>query len=149
MRELMDRGLRALILFVIAWVILGVMNMFACRQVEGGEMGSAVEAGSWKFMAPVSKLEDVEIDSIVHFGYEGRMSTRDSFVDRVKEGPGEMAEFSSYLSTIRGSSDEKETLTILIPRDCFLILADITKINDTDSRRLGPIRFWAIDGKVR
>lgn len=149
MRELLDRGLRALMLFVIAWVILGVMNMVACRQVEGGEMGSAVEAGSWKFMAPVYKLEHVEMDSVVHYGYEGSMSTRDSFVGRVKEGPGKMAELPSYLSTINGSSNEKETLTILIPRDCFLILADITKINDTDSRRFGPIRFWAIDGKVR
>ena len=149
MRELGDRLLRAGILFVLIWVVLVVMNITACRQVKGSEMAPVLESGDTKFMAPVTGKEGMATGQVVHYHQNPPTGVQqETFVGRIQGLEGDTAEMPSLFSTLNGH-DEKDTIKLLVPRGCVIVLAENMKMKNVDSRNYGPIRIWAIDARTR
>lgn len=149
MREFADRLLRAGILFVLIWVVLGVSTMVSCRQVRGSEMSPVLDPGGWEFMAPVSGEDGLSAGQVVHFHQDPLGGVQqETFTSRIEAKEGESIEISSALSTILGH-DPKDTVKLIVPRDCVVLLAENKGQRNVDSRNFGPIRVWAIDARTR
>lgn len=149
MRELGDRLLRAGILFVLIWVVLYVMNIMACRQIKGSEMAPVIEAGGYKFMAPVSGKEGMATGQVVHFHQEPPTGVQqETFVGRIEALEGSTQDMPSLISILNGH-DKNDRIKLLVPRGCVIVLAENQKMDKVDSRFFGPIRLWAIDARSR
>lgn len=143
MKELIDRLWRAMALFVMAWGILYGINNVGCSSIGGAEMSPVVSQGGWLTIKPLHNIDDLKAakEKVVSFGYAGK-----TFASRIKGIPGEVIQIPSVMSTIDGN-DPKDTVEILVPRGCFLLMAENPAIPDCDSRKFGPVGAWAIKGR--
>lgn len=143
MKELADRLWRAMALFVVVWALLIFINNVGCNQIVGAEMSPVVSQGSWMPMRPVHNVDDLgdANGKVVSYTYAGKI-----MASRIKGIPGTVVKLPSVFSTIDGN-DPKETVEVIVPRGCFLMLAENPVVPDCDSRKFGPVGAWTIKGR--
>ena len=150
MGELVDRGVRAGILFVFIWAILWTMNNYGCAQIPGHEMEPEIERGGWQLGSPFHGKPDVSKDNVVTYEVWNRNKNQSLFVGKIVFTPGQMATLPSVLNWQDGmpiGSDEQ--VTLLVPRDHLIILADNKGAQNADSRAFGPVDIAALQKSVR
>jgi hypothetical protein len=152
MKNLIRRGLRTLSFFAVAWVLLLVYSHVACKKVGGHEMSPTIEEGSFKITYPLDSPDGVAEEDILHYSLthpDPRM-TRSDFAARVKGLPGQTVKTQCGLWMPEGTPLEE--IDLVVPRDCFWLIGDYREkhiANRVDSRGVGPVGFWAVNGKVK
>jgi hypothetical protein len=147
-KELIDRTWKAFVGFIIIWAILWGVTNYGLKKGTGGEMSPAVNNEDHVIMKLGSGKEGLEEGQIVRYSYYGEVAPRHrkEFMSRIKGLPGQEVPVPSSLISSPGN-DPKETVTILVPRGCVLLIADDAGVGDCDSSRFGPIGVWAIDAR--
>ncbi len=107
----------------------------------------------------VFKTADFQRGDVVVYEYEQAGLNQAAMAGRVIGLPGDRVQIAEGDVSVNGAKVDQsyvsersaETLAeIVIPRDCLYILCDNRReYAEYDSRGLGPIGVWAIDGKFR
>lgn len=150
--------------FAILWVGLWVFNNFGCQRVESGEMEPTLKKDSQKSIdSKIRSIEQLAVDDLVSFTYIQSGKSQATYAARVIAMPGDRVEIKAGEVYVNGSkiganyvaansrSDVKEAYPeILVPRDSVYVLCDNRRAFDkSDSRAIGPIGVWAINGKFK
>lgn len=147
-KELTDRGVRILIVFVLVWVACFGYKSFGCAKIEGPEMSPTIDSGKFIFTRPVATTADVAAEDVLLYELHNiTEETRAGYGGRVKAMPGQMYEkLPTFGSTRQGH--EPDAVNLPCPRDCFILIADAENVGkDYDSRRMGVIPLPAVKGK--
>lgn len=162
--ELITRYVKLLILFALAWGGIFVWNTQGCRKISGSEMEPFVKRDKWAWINPRARdpEKDLNRGDVVFFSctVPGKRQQRPDAVSRVVGLPGDRVKIvkgevfvngdagqEMVPPTARGTEDYEE---IIVPRDCVFLLCDNRRQGrDFDSRTLGPVGKWAIQGKLK
>ncbi len=164
MVELLQKYLRILVFFFVAWFLLWIWNNTGCRKIEGKEMSPGIEKDDFKVVLSQKRLpKDLQADDVVCVEYERATLSQKSFAGRVFGKPGDLiwverkfvsAQLQSDGLEVRRERPTKEEegrwLPIIVPRGTYYVVCD-NKRDFTlyDSRGVGPIGVWAVRGKLK
>ena len=162
--ELVIRYVKLLIFFALIWGGIVLWNTQGCRKVSGGEMEPSVKRDKWAWINPRARDPETDLNrgDVVFFEYTvpGRRQQRQETVSRVMGLPGDRIKIVKgevfvngdkaqelIPASARGNEDFEE---VLVPRDCVFLLCDNRRQGrEFDSRSLGPIGKWAVQGKLK
>jgi signal peptidase I len=163
MGELVTRWVKIGIYFVAAWFVIWAYNSIGCRKMEGGEMEPTMKHDEFRLIFPKAfrPNDPIQFNDVVYFEYEQKGRSQANFGGRVIGLPGDrirIQEGDVYRndgkidqSYVASSQKTTETLAeIIVPRDCMYVLADNRReFADLDSRGIGPIGMWSVEGRMR
>lgn len=164
MVELVQRYVKVLVFFVVAWFLLWIWNNTGCRKIEGKEMSPGIEKDDFKIVLSQKRLpKDLQANDIVYVEYERTNLPQKSITGRVFGKPGDLIWVEKKFVSVQLQSDglevrrerpaeaEKERwLPVIVPRDTYYVVCD-NKRDYTlyDSRGVGPVGVWAVRGKLK
>ena len=149
--------------FVVLWVGIWLFNAFSCQKIESREMEPLLKAESRKLIDPrIRSTDELRHDDLISYTYFTGKS-QSIFAARVIGLPGERVRIeagdvyvnntklgSTYVSPGSKSDARENYAEIIVPRDTVYVLCDNRKGFDKyDSRAVGPIGLWAINGKFK
>ena len=161
---LLLRLLKTLGGFAALWLLIWVFNNFGCQKVEGGEMEPTLKREAHKSVEPKIRLiEQLAIDDLISYSYTIPGKPQPAIAARVIGMPGDRVAVKGGEVYVNGSkigsnyvasgskSDPKENLAeIIVPRESVYVLCDNRRSFDKfDSRGIGPVDLWAINGKFK
>lgn len=163
--ELILRFAKVLVAFLILWGAIWAFNTYGCRRVEGDEMEPTLQKEKLKgFSSKLHRPDQLERGDIISFLYSfpGRASR---FVTaRVIALPGERVRMEKGDVLVNGSKvggewvsaanrSQDDYAEIIVPRDTVFVLCDKRKVQyqqpPWDSRSIGPVPMWAIQGAYK
>jgi signal peptidase I len=162
MGELITRWLKIGIGFLLIWVLIYVWNMMGCRKVVEQEMHPTIPRDRFKVIYPgqFRPQHFNRTTDALFFEYLQAGQPQSSFAARVIALPGDRVRISEGevfvndqkvdQSFVAADCKSAETLAeIVVPKDCVYVLCDNRRsFGRYDSRGIGPVRVWAIDGKI-
>ncbi|HEX7901364.1 MAG TPA: signal peptidase I [Planctomycetota bacterium] len=145
--------------FVFFWILLWVYNARGCQRIEGKEMEPTLLAQKTQTIRPnAGRIDEIERGDIVSFSSvsAGKVKAVAARViglpgDRVRVEKGEVLvngnkAGAEYVSAANKSTDDYAE--IIVPRDSVFLLCDNRKAGLTlDSRAVGPVLKWALNGR--
>ncbi len=146
--------------FVFFWILLWVYNARGCQRIEGKEMEPTLTAQKTQTIRPnVGRMEDLERGDIVSFSTASSGRGVKAVAARVIGLPGDRVRIekgdvlvnggktgSEYVSAANKSTEDYAE--IIVPRDSVILLCDNRKVGLTiDSRAIGPVSKWALNGR--
>jgi signal peptidase I len=164
MMQVLIRLLKLLGGFAVIWILLIVYNNFGCQAVEGGEMEPTLKRDSRKTVDPrIRSVEQLQREDLVSFTYEMPGKSQKTYAARVIGLPGDRVEIvkgevivnnqklgSNYVAATNRNDPKENFAEIVVPRDSVYLLCDSRRsFEKSDSRVLGPIGIWALNGKFR
>ena len=160
MGELITRWVKIGLAFAILWAGVFFWNGYGCRKIVGREMEPAVKRDSLPMLAlNLTKTSDFQKGDVVYYEYEQAGLNQPAMAGRVIGLPGDRVQITEGDVSVNGARVDQsyvterstETLSeIIVPRNCLYILCDNRReYAEYDSRGLGPIGVWAVDGKLR
>ena len=149
--------------FAVLWIFIWLYTRFSFLKIESREMEPTLKGETHKMADPkIGSINDLNYDDLVSYSYNivGRQPT---FAARVIGLPGDRVEIRQGDVYVNGSkiganyvlawskNDAKEHYAeIIVPRDTVYVLCDNRRAFDkSDSRALGPVGMWAINGKFK
>lgn len=144
--------------FVFFWVLLWVYNARGCQRIEGKEMEPTLTAQKTQTIKP-GRLEDLERGDIVSFSTASSGRGIKAVAARVIGLPGDRVRIEKGEVLVNGSKSGSEYVSapnkstedyaeIIVPRDSVFLLCDNRKVGLTlDSRAIGPVSKWALNGR--
>jgi signal peptidase I len=164
MMPILLRFLKLLGGFAALWVALWLFNNFGCAKVESSEMEPTLKKESHKSIDPkIRSVGDLAVDDLVSFTYNHQSKSQAVYAARVIALPGDRVEIRAGEVYVNGTkigsnyvapaskNDVKENLAeIIVPRESVYLLCDNRRSFDkSDSRAIGPVGIWAINGKFK
>jgi signal peptidase I len=159
------RFLKLLAGFAILWVGIFIFNTFGCQRVEGGEMEPTLKRDSAKSIdTKIRSIDQLSADDLVSFTYHNQTGkSQVAYAARVIALPGDKVEIkagevyvndskiaSAYVASNSRDDAREFVPAILVPRDSIYVLCDNRRSFDkSDSRAIGPIGLWALNGKFK
>lgn len=145
--------------FVILWILLWVYNARGCQRVEGKEMEPTIQAQKTQFIKPnTGRIEDFERGDVVSFSSVSGGKVK-AVAARVIGVPGDRVRIEKGDVIVNGNKAGSEFVSpankstedyaeIVVPRDSLFLLCDNRKAGaGIDSRAVGPVLKWALNGK--
>lgn len=164
MIEHITKGVKFLVFFALAWVLIWILNNAGCSKTEGDEMVPTMKKDEFKVILTSKRQpEDLNSDDIVFVQYKWPKRKEETLAGRVFGKPGDLiyverkiisAESTQEPLEARrekpGKDEEDRFVPIVVPRDTYFILCDNKTLAVTwDSRGVGPFGVWAVKGKMR
>ena len=161
---LLLRFLKMLGGFAVLWLGIWFFNNFGCQKIESGEMEPALKREAHKSVEPkIRAIDQLAIDDLISYSCFIPGKSQPAYAARVLALPGDRVAIKSgdvYVNGVKiGSSyvasgsknDPKENYAeIIVPRDSVYVLCDNRRQFDkSDSRGVGPVDLWAINGKFK
>lgn len=150
---------------VVVWIGIWFYNNYGCQLIESKEMEPTLKGDSRKLADPkVRSVDQLNYDDLVSFAYKPPVGrTQDNFAARVIGLPGDRVEIRAGEVLVNGSkigsnyvapgskNDVRENYAeIIVPRDSVYVLCDNRRSFDkSDSRTIGPVGVWALNGKFK
>ena len=144
--------------FVFFWILLWVYNARGCQRIEGKEMEPTLAAQKTQTIKP-GLLEDLERGDIVSFSTASSGKGIKAVAARVIGLPGDRVRIEKGEVLVNGNKSGSEFVSapnkstedyaeIIVPRDSVFLLCDNRKVGLTiDSRAIGPVSKWALNGR--
>ncbi|HLF92908.1 MAG TPA: signal peptidase I [Planctomycetota bacterium] len=147
---------------LVVWIGIWVFNNYGCQKIESKEMEPTLKAESHKMIDPkIRSVEDLKSDDLVSFTYNHPGKSQSVFAARVIGLPGDRVEIklgevyvngskigSNYVSANSKNDTKENYAEIIVPRESVYVLCDNRRAFDkTDSRGIGPIGIWTLNGK--
>lgn len=163
MIEHITRGVKFLVFFALAWLLIWVLNNAGCNKIEGTEMEPTMKKDQFKVtLTSKRNPEDLAIDDIVFVEYKWPGRTEETLAGRVFGKPGDLIYVERKIVSMQGvlepvearrekpsKEDEDKFVPVVVPRDMYFILCDNKRDAATyDSRGVGPFGMWAVKGKI-
>lgn len=143
----------------LLWAGLWVFNTKGCRRIEGAEMEPTFPRDKVRVISPrVRHPSELERGDVVSYTANIGRSTK-NVAARVVGLPGDRVRIDKgvvYLNgaalaadaVAAGNRSEDDYAEIIVPRDTVFVLCDNRKQGLTlDSRALGPVSAWALNGR--
>ncbi|HYF00564.1 MAG TPA: signal peptidase I [Planctomycetota bacterium] len=143
----------------LLWAGLWAFNNKGCRRIEGAEMAPTFAADKMKLIAPrVRHPSQLERGDVVSYTANIGRGTK-NVAARVIGLPGDRVRIEKGVVYLNGAALAAESVAannrsdddyaeIIVPRDSVFVLCDNRKQGLTlDSRALGPVSAWAINGR--
>ena len=146
--------------FVFFWILLWLYNTRSCQRIEGKEMEPTLQAQKTQTIKPNhGRVEDLERGDLVSFSVVSSGKGVKAVAARVIGLPGDRVRIergdvlvngsksgSEYVAAANKSTDDYAE--IIVPRDSVFLLCDNRKAGLTiDSRAIGPVSKWALNGR--
>ena len=159
--EQIIRYVRLLIVFILIWIGIAFVNGIGCVKLKSNEMDPSYPSNQFQWMSPKHKgPRDLVRGDVISYRYISLgKTTQKEFGGRVIGLPGDKVRINNgdvYVNdkmlaqtfvkeTNRSTGDFAE---IIVPRGSVFVLADNRRgYKDTDSRGVGPIAKWAVNGR--
>ena len=150
------------IVFVLIWIGAWAYTHYSVQKVEGGEMAPALKNDTYFNITDpnVRKTHAVRNGDMVSFRYVGVGKGR-NIAARIIGMPGDVVEIQKGVvyvngkalgigNVLKGQQMADDYAEVVIPRDTVFLLCDARRSsNRLDSRVIGPVGFWALNGKFR
>ena len=146
--------------FVCFWILLWVYNTRSCQRIEGKEMEPTLQAQKTQTIKPnLGRVEDLERGDVVSFSVVSSGKGVKAVAARVIGLPGDRVRIEKGDVLVNGSKSGSEYVAaankstddyaeIIVPRDSVFLLCDNRKAGLTiDSRAIGPVSKWALNGR--
>jgi len=146
--------------FVVFWLLLWVYNTRGCQRVEGREMEPTIPAQKTRMLRPLNgSIEELERGDVVSFGVVMLGKGVKDVAARVVGLPGDRVRIEKGEVFVNGSRSAAEYVSpankstedyaeVVVPRDSVFLLCDNRKAGLTlDSRAIGPVLKWALNGR--
>jgi signal peptidase I len=146
--------------FVFFWILLWVYNARSCQRIEGKEMEPTLPAQKTQTIKPnLGGIEEFERGDLVSFSAVSAGKGLKAVAARVIGLPGDRVRIDRGEVLVNGAKSGSEFVAaankttddyaeIIVPRDSLFLLCDNRKIGLTiDSRAIGPVSKWALNGR--
>jgi signal peptidase I len=154
-------AIKIAVAFGIAWLIIWLYSSFSITRLKGKEMEPNIDFNKFLIIhAGERGPEKLKRADIVYFTYHHEDIKQREFGARVIGLPGDTIKVKDgqlfvngkryievYLpQELQGLKDMDE---ILVPRDMMFVLCDNRRVTERlDSRRIGLLGKWAVQGRV-
>ncbi len=161
---LLLRFLKMLGGFAVLWICIWLFNNFGCQKVESGEMEPTLKREAHKSVEPkIWSIDKLAIDDLVSYSVNIPGKSQPSYAARVVGIPGDRVAIkagevfvngakigSNYVSTANRNDVKENYAEIIVPRDSVFVLCDNRRqFFNSDSRGIGPVGIWALNGKFK
>ena len=148
--------------FAMLWCGMWAYTNYSVQKVEGSEMMPEFKGDTFFNLTDptVRQTENLQRGDVVSYSYEGVGKNRD-IAARVIGLPGDRVEIVNGQVIVNGKSQgggsvSKKQITtdsypeVIVPRGTVFLLCDARRLGEKmDSRYIGPVGFWALNGKFR
>lgn len=149
---------------VVVWVGIWFFNNYSCQKIESKEMEPTLKSESHKMADPkIRTIDQLRPDDLISFSWHHAGKPQGVYAARVIGMPGDRVEIrqgdvyvngskvgSNYVAAGNKSDVRESHAEVIVPRDSVYVLCDNRRAFDkSDSRALGPIGLWAINGKFK
>ena len=159
--EQIIRYVKLVLFFILIWIGIAFVNGIGCVKLKSNEMDPSYPSNQFQWMSPRHKgPKDLVRGDVISYRYVtlGRTSQKE-FGGRVVGLPGDKVRIVNGEVFINDNSlaqtfvketnrSTEDFAEIIVPRGTVFVLADNRRgYKETDSRGVGPIAKWAVNGR--
>lgn len=150
------------IAFILLWLFIWVYSDFGCVSTQGREMEPALTSEQMITIAPNKRMpNELDPTDMVYFDYIHPAERQNAFVGRIIAKPGDKVKIENGVVYVNGKQFSEAFVAqefksydyleeMVVPRDSYFILCDgRRRATKYDTRGIGPVGLWAINGKVK